>query len=150
MAETVSPVLPRRRYGIPLLLSAAQPGAAPAKRPVATAAFRNSRLVTAELVLPGDAARTLDLPNFVACSDVCIVLCVNPGIASSQARPISTYDIPISSPTPNTSSPPSTTWITADDHGESMYLWRTQEITPSSTSTTATAIHVAVFTSLSK
>lgn len=54
--------------------------------------------------------------------------------------------MPIRMPVRKTSRPPITTWNTAAVIGVSMNRWRTQEITPSSTRTTAPATAVAVWT----
>src|ERR1039458_3395648 len=74
------------------------------------------------------------------------VMFVNHNILLGTVSLIVCQDLPISIPTRNTSRPPSTTCRVAVVQGESMYLWRIQAMTPSSTQTTATATMVAMLT----
>src|SRR5207244_1969858 len=57
----------------------------------------------------------------------------------AQAR----YELPITIPAMNTSTPPTTTWNAAAKNGVSMKRWRIQEMTASSTATTMMATTVA-------
>src|SRR5215467_3725134 len=57
--------------------------------------------------------------------------------------PPSGYELPIKIPVKNTSTPPTTTWNAACKKGVSIYLCRTQLITPSSTATTRMATVIA-------